>query len=187
MGKGRAACLDDQMEGAYAGRVLHLGIIGTGWNILQIEVASFVEGRVHLAVTDLDANLPVGWWHLFPAFLDDDGSGDRQNTPHREGHDGAAAAQAAAAGQLTHLRRLRAELQKQAALVQARLDAGDADRVELQNVRIDLAGSDATFLDAEAGVALASGQLEDALQVPFRNLSAVVAAPRDSASLSRTP
>ena len=101
--------------------------------------------------------------------------------------DGAAAAQAAAAGQLAHLHQLRAELQKQAALVQARLDAGDADRVELQNVRIDLAGSDATFLDAEAGVALASGQLEDALQVPFRNLSAVVAAPRDSASLSRTP
>ena len=101
--------------------------------------------------------------------------------------DGAAAAQAAAAEQLVHLRRLRAELQKQTALVQGRLDAGDADRVELQNVRIDLAGSDATFLDAEAGAALAAGQLEDALQVPFRNLSAVVAAPRDAANLSRTP
>ena len=101
--------------------------------------------------------------------------------------DGAAAAQSAAAAQLVHLRRLRAELQKQIALVQARLDAGDADRVELQNVRIDLAGSDATFLDAEAGAALAAGQLEDALQVPFRNLSAVVAVPRDPSTLSRTP
>ena len=101
--------------------------------------------------------------------------------------DGAAAAQSAAAEQLVHLRRLRTELQKQAALVQARLDAGDADRVELQNVRIDLAGSDTTFLDAEAGAALAAGQLEDALQVPFHNLSAVVAAPRDAATLSRTP
>jgi len=101
--------------------------------------------------------------------------------------DGAAAAQSAAAAQLVHLRQLQAELQKQAALVQARLDAGDADRVELQNVRIDLAGSDATFLDAEAGAALAAGQLEDALQVPFHNLSAVVAAPRDAATLSRTP
>jgi cobalt-zinc-cadmium efflux system outer membrane protein len=101
--------------------------------------------------------------------------------------DGAAAAQSAAAAQLVHLRQLRAELQKQAALVQAHLDAGDADRVELQNVRIDLAGSDATFLDAEAGAALAAGQLEDALQVPFHNLSAVVVAPRDTAPLSRTP
>jgi outer membrane protein TolC len=101
--------------------------------------------------------------------------------------DGAAAAQSAAAAQLVHLRQLRAELQKQTALVQARLDAGDADRVELQNVRIDLAGSDATFLDAEAGAALAAGQLEDALQVPFRNLSAVVAVPRDPSTLSRTP
>jgi outer membrane protein TolC len=101
--------------------------------------------------------------------------------------DGAAAAQSAAAAQLVHLRQLRAELQKQTALVQARLDAGDADRVELQNVRIDLAGSDATFLDAEAGAALAAGQLEDALQVPFRNLSAVVLAPRDISTLSRTP
>ena len=57
----------------------------------------------------------------------------------------------------------------------------------MQNVRIDLAGSDATFLDAEAGAALAAGQLEDALQVPFRNLSAVVLAPRDISTLSRTP
>ena len=101
--------------------------------------------------------------------------------------DGATATQSAAAGQLLHLRRLRAELQKQVALVQARLDAGNADRVELQNVRLDLAGNEATFLDAEAGAALAAGQLEDALQVPFHNLSAVVAVPRDASPLSRTP
>jgi outer membrane protein TolC len=101
--------------------------------------------------------------------------------------DGAAAAQAAAAAQLAHVRRLRGELRKQTALVQARLDAGDTDRVELQSSRLDLASSDATFLDAVTGAALASGQLEDALQVPFPNLSAVVAAPRDAANLSRTP
>ncbi len=101
--------------------------------------------------------------------------------------DGAAATQAAAIEQLAHMRRLRDELQKQIALVQARLDAGDADRVELQSSRIDLAASDATFLDAVAGAALATGQLEDALQVPFHNLSAVVTVPRAAANVSPSP
>jgi outer membrane protein TolC len=101
--------------------------------------------------------------------------------------DGAMAAQTAAAAQLAQVRRLCDEMQKQAALVQARLAAGDADQVELQGARIDLAASDATLLDAMAGAALASGRLEDALQVPFQNLSAVVIAPRDAASLPPAP
>jgi outer membrane protein TolC len=94
--------------------------------------------------------------------------------------DGAAAAHAAAAGQLTHLQRVREELQKQTARLQTRLDAGDADRLELQNAKIELASGESALLDAGAGAVLAAGQLEDALQVPWANLAAIVDVPRDT-------
>ncbi len=48
---------------------------------------------------------------------------------------------------------------------------GAADQVEVQTVRLDCATAAITLLDAETAAALAAGQLEDALQVPFPNLS----------------
>jgi outer membrane protein TolC len=94
--------------------------------------------------------------------------------------DGAAAAHAAAAGQLTQLLLVREELRKQAARLQTRLDAGDADRLELQNASIELAAGEAALLEAGAGAVLAAGQLQDALQVPWADLAAIVGAPRDA-------
>jgi outer membrane protein TolC len=96
------------------------------------------------------------------------------------GIDGAAAAHAAATGQLAHLLRVREELQKQTARLQTRLDAGDADRLELQNAKIELASGESALLESEAGAVLAAGQLEDALQVPGTNLAAIVGVPRDA-------
>ena len=95
--------------------------------------------------------------------------------------DGAAAAHAAAAGQLTPLLLGREELRKQAARLQSRLDAGDADRLELQNASIELAAGEAALLEAGAGAVQAAGQLQDALQVPWADLAAIVGAPRDAA------
>jgi outer membrane protein TolC len=93
--------------------------------------------------------------------------------------DGAAAAHAAAVGQRAHLLRVREELQKQAARLQIRLDAGDADRLELQNAKIELVAGESALLESEEGAVLAAGQLQDALQVPWTNLAAIVGAPRD--------
>ncbi len=93
--------------------------------------------------------------------------------------DGAAAAQVAAADQLVHLRRLQAELQKQAARVQARLAAGESDRIDSQNAKIELNVGELALLEAQVGVVTAAGQLEDTLQVPFQNLPAVVTLQRD--------
>jgi outer membrane protein TolC len=89
--------------------------------------------------------------------------------------DGAAAAQTAAAGQLAHLRRLQEELGKQSTFMDARLTAGEADRLESQNAKIELNLGRLALLDAEAGTIAAAGQLEDALQIPLGNLPAAVA------------
>jgi outer membrane protein, heavy metal efflux system len=93
--------------------------------------------------------------------------------------DGAAAAHAAAVGQLAHLLRVWEELQDQTARLQIRLDAGDADRLELQNAKIELVAGESALLESEAGAVLAAGQLQDVLQVPWTNLAAIVGAPRD--------
>jgi outer membrane protein, heavy metal efflux system len=94
--------------------------------------------------------------------------------------DGAAAAQTAAAGQLVHLRRLQEELEKQSTFMEARLAAGEADKFESQNAKIELTLGSLALLDAEAGAIAAAGQLEDALQVPIGNLPAAVALSTDA-------
>jgi len=87
--------------------------------------------------------------------------------------DGAAAALAAADAQAENLRRLQSEIASQDARVQARLAAGDADRLESETSRLDLAAGESALVDAQAQAALAAGQLEDALQVPLARLAAL--------------
>jgi outer membrane protein TolC len=85
----------------------------------------------------------------------------------------ATTAQAVAASQVERTRRVRAEVEKQLSLAQERLKLGAADQVELQTARLDLAVSDAALADTESAVALAAGQLEDALQIPFPRIAAL--------------
>ena len=75
-----------------------------------------------------------------------------------------------------HARQLRNEVQQQSARVQQRLDLGSADQVEVRTAQLDLATVDAAVIDAESAAAVAEGQLEDALQIPFPHL-AVLADP----------
>lgn len=84
--------------------------------------------------------------------------------------DAAIAAQKAAAAQLEYVRKLQAENEKQRALAGRRLELGAADQLEVQSTQLDLATADTLIADAENAVALAAGQLEDALQVPFNRL-----------------
>lgn len=97
----------------------------------------------------------------------------------------AIAAQDAAALQLDHAQRLRAEVGRQQALLRQRQELGAADQVELQTAALDLATVDVALLEAENAAAIAAGQLEDALQLPFPHLEMIAAAaPKRSA---RTP
>ena len=91
--------------------------------------------------------------------------------------DGAALQQAAAAARLARLRELATETQRQAGLAEARFAAGGADQVERQNARVELNDVQLALLDAGAEAALAAGQLEDALQVPFAGFEALAAKP----------
>lgn len=88
--------------------------------------------------------------------------------------DNAVAAQSAATAQLDRTRALRAELEKQSTLVQSRLAAGGADQVDVQSALLELRNAELALADAEAAAATAAGQLEDALQVPFSHLDAVI-------------
>ncbi len=98
--------------------------------------------------------------------------------------DAASAAQVAAATQIVRAQRLRAEIEKQNALVQRRLELGAADQLEVQTARLDVATVETAVVDAENAAASAAGQLEDALQIPFPHLAKLAdAAPAQS----RTP
>jgi outer membrane protein TolC len=97
----------------------------------------------------------------------------------------AVAAQSAATSQLERAHQLSAESEQQRALVQQRVALGAADQLELQTARLDLATTELARLDAETAAAQASGQLEDALQVPFPHLAALADVAR--ATSSRTP
>ncbi len=99
--------------------------------------------------------------------------------------DGAAQAQAAAAAQRESLRRVRDESTAQVARAARRVELGAADQVERQLAALELATAESALADAEAAAALAAGQLEDALQVPFPHL-ATLADPAH-AQLTRTP
>jgi outer membrane protein TolC len=87
--------------------------------------------------------------------------------------DAAALAQSAAAAQVEQARRVRDESAAQLARAQQRLDLGAADQVERQLAKLELAAADAALADADSAAALAAGQLEDALQLPFPHLAAL--------------
>jgi outer membrane protein TolC len=90
--------------------------------------------------------------------------------------DAALTAQKVATVQLDRARQLHAEIEKQNAFVQQRLELGSADQVEVQTARLDLAMAEAAVADAGGATATAAGQLEDALQLPFPHLAALASA-----------
>lgn len=89
--------------------------------------------------------------------------------------DAAVAARQASEIQVTNARKLRAEAQAQQARARQRLDLGATDQVEIQTARLDFFTAESAAVDAENAAALAAGQLEDALQIPFPNLAALTA------------
>lgn len=92
--------------------------------------------------------------------------------------DAASAAQAAASARLDALRRAQRALDEQRARVATRRRAGAADALETESAALEAETGELDLLDAETQAALASGQLEDALQVPFSHLSALERSPR---------
>ena len=94
----------------------------------------------------------------------------------------AEAGQRAAALQVARADALRAGLEKQHAHWQQRFEAGGADRLEVETSRLELAATDTAILDADLAAVGAAGQLEDALQIPFPRLEALVASRPNSTS-----
>lgn len=87
--------------------------------------------------------------------------------------DNAAAANAAATGAVGDLQKADAELREHLDRVRAQAEAGAVDQLEYQTAQLDRGASQLALLDAQTQAAVAAGQLEDALQVPFANLPAV--------------
>lgn len=85
----------------------------------------------------------------------------------------ALAVQQVAVAQIEQFGRIQTALAQQAAAVTARLRAGGADQLESETVRLERTAAELALLDAQAQAAAAAGQLEDALQVPFPNLTAL--------------
>ena len=79
----------------------------------------------------------------------------------------------ASRAQLANWEKLSAELSHQHTLRSQRLQAGAIDRLEEENAEVDFLTADAGRLEANVQVALASGQLEDALQVPLPRFDAI--------------
>ena len=99
--------------------------------------------------------------------------------------DAATTAQATATAQLDHAHRQREVAEKQSTLAQARFAAGETDQTEIQYARLAFADASLALADAESSAAIAAGQLESALQVPFPNLAALADPARPK--FSRTP
>ncbi len=99
--------------------------------------------------------------------------------------DAAVVAHAAATSQIAQMRTLRDESATQTARVQQRLALGAADQVEQQTAALEAAAAEIAITDAESAAALAAGQLEDALQIPFPHLAALADAAHPP--LPRTP
>jgi len=101
--------------------------------------------------------------------------------------DAATLAQSAAAVQLGHARRQQEIAGQQNARAAARLAAGESEQSEVQNARLAVAEAGLAVADAESAAALAAGELEDALQIPFANLAALTPAPAAPATSPRSP
>lgn len=85
--------------------------------------------------------------------------------------DRAAVTQAAAADRLASLTGIQTELAHRQQQMQARLAAGGADQLEVQNGRLELAAAELALVEARAQALAVAGLLEDALQVPFADLA----------------
>ena len=85
--------------------------------------------------------------------------------------DQAVAARQAAQFQADQARQLREETRQQGARVQQRVELGAADQVELQAARLEIVAAETAVLEAENAIALAAGQLEEALQLPLPHLA----------------
>lgn len=83
------------------------------------------------------------------------------------------AAQSAAADQLRRVESLRSAVVNQTVSIRRRLELGSADQVEVETAELDFSAINATVADAENAAAVAAGQLEDALQLPFPHLEAL--------------
>jgi outer membrane protein, heavy metal efflux system len=92
--------------------------------------------------------------------------------------DAALAAQQAAARQRDVALQLQRELAEQERRTQQRFELGAVGQLELQTAQFDRASVDTLMIEAEAAAALAAGQLEDALQVPFPHLLSLADAKR---------
>ena len=101
--------------------------------------------------------------------------------------DSAAAANAAAAGLLDDLSKESAELHKHLDQLDSQISAGAGDPIDKLLAQVDLSASNLAMIDAQAQAAAASGQLEDALQVPFANLPALQSDPRAPTSTPTQP
>jgi outer membrane protein TolC len=100
--------------------------------------------------------------------------------------DAAVAERSLAVGQLAALEAVDAQLLQRAEQVRRQFEAGGADRLEDRGAQLELAQGRLALLDARHQAALAAGQLEDALQIPFARLAAVEATP-SAQSPSPTP
>jgi cobalt-zinc-cadmium efflux system outer membrane protein len=100
--------------------------------------------------------------------------------------DSAMTAQQSATAQITQLQRLLVELERQLASTTARQRAGRIDRLESETAQLEHDTGKLAVLEAQSQSALASGQLEDALQIPFPNLAALVQ-PAPASSPSSSP
>ena len=98
--------------------------------------------------------------------------------------DRSAAVQSALAGQVTELRSAETGANEQLRRVQGQLEAGAADRLDLQLARIELETSQLARLDTEMKAAAAAGHLEDVLQMP---LKLIEAAEPETSSLKTRP
>ncbi len=85
--------------------------------------------------------------------------------------DTAAAAAAAANATVASLRQVSGELQQHLDRMRAQLDAGEADQLDYQTSVLDLNTGAVALIEAQARAATATGQLEDAFQVPFADLA----------------
>lgn len=99
--------------------------------------------------------------------------------------DAAVLAQTAAAEQRELALRVRDETAAQAARAAQRFQLGAADQVERLSAALEFEMAAAALADADSATALAAGQLEDALQLPFPHLAALADAARPQ--LTRTP
>jgi len=91
--------------------------------------------------------------------------------------DAAVAERSLAVGQLAGLEAVEAQLLQRAERVRKQFEAGGADRLEDRGAQLELAQGRLALLDARHQAALAAGQLEDVLQVPFARLAVVESTP----------